>query len=31
MVYQALTEFWSLPILVVMVAGIMQDQRAATS
>jgi len=30
MVYQALTEFWSLPILVVMVAGIMQDQRVTS-
>ena len=30
MVYQALTEFWSLPILIVMVAGIMQDQRVTS-
>jgi hypothetical protein len=27
MAYQALTQFWSLPILIVMVAGIMKDQR----
>jgi hypothetical protein len=27
MAYQALIQFWSLPILLVMVAGIMKDQR----
>ncbi|NJM50854.1 MAG: hypothetical protein HC843_08205 [Sphingomonadales bacterium] len=26
-VYQALIEFWSIPILLVMVAGIMLDRR----
>ncbi|MFC4291234.1 hypothetical protein ACFOWX_02275 [Sphingorhabdus arenilitoris] len=26
-VYQALIEFWSVPILLVMVAGIMLDQK----